>query len=171
MTLFLAWRGRSRNMKFIAVIIEEKSGTWNYSNGKVVIYWIFPADKVRCSEKYQNVMYNLYKLQLIHTPVKKRVLERVLQRVVDIIRSETLGRRLASTKSLAKSLVESLTKSLAETLSETLVETFGETSRSPSVSPESRIGLYAWLSARLSPRLVFFLRGHRIKIGLAYVNS
>ena len=31
-------------------------------------------------------------------------------------------------------------------------------SRSPSVSPESRIGLYAWLSARLSFRLVF-LRG------------
>ena len=34
-----------------------------------------------------------------------------------------------------------------------------QSSRSPSVSPDSRIGLYAWLSARLSPRIVF-LRGH-----------
>ena len=31
-------------------------------------------------------------------------------------------------------------------------------SRSPSVYPESRIGLYAWRSARLSPRLIFFTR-------------
>ena len=37
-------------------------------------------------------------------------------------------------------------------------DSWREFSRSPSVSPESRIGLYAWLSARLSPRLVFFTR-------------
>ena len=68
-----------------------------------------------------------------------------------IIRSETLGRRLASVKSLAQNL--------AKIHSETLGETFGETSRSPSVSPECRMGWYAWLSARLSSRLVF-LRGY-----------
>ena len=32
-------------------------------------------------------------------------------------------------------------------------------SRSPSIFPESRIGLYAWLFARLSPRLVFYAEG------------
>ena len=78
--------------------------------------------------------------RFITARVKKRVSDRVLQRVVHIIRSETLERRLASAKSLAKSLAESLTKSLVEALSETL--------------GESRIALYAWLFARLSPRLV-----------------
>ena len=65
-----------------------------------------------------------------------------------IIRPEPLGRRLASTKSLAKSLAENLTKSLAETCWNFCRDSW----------PESRIVLYAWLSARLSPRLVF-LRG------------
>ena len=37
-------------------------------------------------------------------------------------------------------------------------EAWRDFSRSPSVSPESRIGLYAWLSASLSPRLVLFTR-------------
>ena len=38
-------------------------------------------------------------------------------------------------------------------------------SRSSSVSPESRVGLYAWLSARLSPRLVFFTRVRHYSVG------
>ena len=94
---------------------------------------------------------------------KKRVSERVLRRAMHIIRSETLGRCLASAKSLAKRLAEGLTKSLGETLSESLGEPFGDSwrdfSRSPSISSESRIGLYARLSTRLSPKPVF-LRGY-----------
>ena len=74
------------------------------------------------------------------TRVKKRVSERVLPRVMHIIRTE----------------------SLPETLSETLRETFGETFRARQAScQESRIGLYALLLARLSPRLGF-LRGDAI---------
>ena len=60
--------------------------------------------------------------------VKKRVLEEVSSRVMHRIRSETLGK------------------------------TLGETFRAKESHRESWIGSYAWLSARLSPRLVF-LRG------------
>ena len=41
--------------------------------------------------------------------------------------------------------------------------------RSPSVSPESRIRLYAWLSGRLSRRLVFFTRGKSKKSDVLYL--
>ena len=63
---------------------------------------------------------------------------------------------------LCDRLTESLTESLGKTLGGTLGETVGETfhakkSRQES-RRESRIGLYAWLPARVSPRLVFFTR-------------
>ena len=46
----------------------------------------------------------------------------------------------------------------SEILGETLGETVGETFRAKKSRRESWIGLYAWLPARLSPRLIF-LRG------------
>ena len=49
-------------------------------------------------------------------------------------------------------------KSHRESRLDSQQDSWRDFSGSPSVSPESRIGLYAWLSARLSPRLVF-LRG------------
>ena len=65
---------------------------------------------------------------LIDARVKKRVSERVSPGIKHIIRSETLG------------------------------ETLGKTFRAKKSRWESRIGLYAWLPVKLSPRLVF-LRG------------
>ena len=61
---------------------------------------------------------------------------------------ETLGKR-------EKSRHESRQKSHRESRQ----DSWRDFSRSPSVSPESRNGLYAWLSTRLSSRLTF-LRGH-----------
>ena len=98
--------------------------------------------------------------------MKKRVSERVLQRVVYIIWSETLGRRLTSAKSRQESCRESHQESSRDSLRDFRRNfcrnfcrgSWRDFSCSPSVSPESRIGLYAWLSARLSLRLVF-LRG------------
>ena len=60
--------------------------------------------------------------------VKKRVSVRVLPSVMQIIRTENLG------------------------------GTLGETLSREKFRQESWIGLYAWLPARLSPRLVFFTR-------------
>ena len=85
-------------------------------------------------------------------PRKKRVSERVLQRVVhryNLIRDsgDTLGEREKSCQESGRDSRWSFWR-----------DSWREYSRSPRVSPESWIGLYAWLSARLSPRLVF-LRG------------
>ena len=64
------------------------------------------------------------------TRVKKRVSERVFPRVMHVIQSKTLGKML------------------------------GEHEKSRQASPrESRIGLYTWLLARLSQRLVVYTRG------------
>ena len=95
--------------------------------------------------------------------VKKRVPEIVLQRVVHIIRSETLGETLGEReKPRQESCRESDQESRRDSLRNSRWDFFWDSWRdflhSLSVSPESRIGLHAWLSARLSPWLVF-LRG------------
>ena len=95
----------------------------------------------------------------IHPRVKKRVSERVSPRVMHRIRSETLG------KTLGETLGKTLGETLGKTLGETLAETFRTKESRQEYSQESRIGSYAWLSARLSSRLVF-LRGP-----LPYINS
>ena len=68
-----------------------------------------------------------------------------------IIRSETFGATLArlfGAKSLAKSLTESLGDNLSKTHSETLGESFHAKASRVESRRESRIGLYASLSAR-----------------------
>ena len=70
---------------------------------------------------------------------------------------EKLGEREKSRhESCQDSHQESSRNSLQDSRWDFWRDSWRDFSRSPSVSPESRIGLYAWLSARLSPRLVFF---------------
>ena len=76
--------------------------------------------------------------------VKKRVSERVSPKVMHRIRSETLG----------------------NTLGETLGETFCAKQSRQESCRKSRIGSYSWLSARLSPRLVFWLGWSAFKINI-----
>ena len=79
---------------------------------------------------------------------RTRVSERVSPGVMHIIRSETL----------AESLGKTLSKTLGKTLGQTVGNTFSDKKSRHESRRESRIGLYAWLPARLSPRVVF-LRG------------
>ena len=74
---------------------------------------------------------------------RKKVSERVSLGVMHIIRSATLGETFWR---------ESPTNSLAECLGKTLGKTVDETFCAKNSRRESRIGLYAWLPARLSPR-------------------
>ena len=67
-------------------------------------------------------------------------------------------------------LGETLAEDLAETLGETFGDTIGETFLAKKSRRESRIGLYAWLPARLSPRL-FFLRRWVSNVGIPFFLS
>ena len=81
--------------------------------------------------------------------VKKRVSERVSPGVMHIIRSETLGETLGETFWREKSCQQSGRESCRDSRWDFWRDSWRE----------SRIGLYAWLPARLSPRLVFFYAG------------
>ena len=78
-------------------------------------------------------------------------------RAYNLIRDsrETLGEREKSRQVPCR---ESHQESSRDSLRDFWRDSWRDFSCSPNVSPESRIGLYAWLSANLSPRLAF-LRG------------
>ena len=105
-------------------------------------------------------------ISLMETRVKKRVSEsHAKSRAYNPIQDsgETLDKRDKSRQeSCRESHQECSQDSLRDYRWDFWRDSWQDFSPSPSVSPESRIGLYAWLSARLFPRLVF-LRGKRIR--------
>ena len=136
--------------------------TWFKIQGPIPSVMNWPVKYVLCYLRKVQLLIQIWNFyftfELTHTTRVKNQFRRESRREPCIRSDPRLLARLFGAKSLGKSLTKSLGeglgKTLGETLGETLVETFRARESRQESCQESRIGSYAWLSARL-----VFLRG------------
>ena len=157
--------------------LERRFGFSNPKNGQIINFrnfWYVPKKvNIRLLVFFHSFFAQIFFFsKTVHiypltNRVKKRVSKRVSPRVMHRIRSETLGKTLGETFRAKECRQESCRESLARFFhrdsprvsARLLARLFAPKSRQESCR-ECRIGSYAWLSARLSPKLVF-LRGYQ----------